>query len=259
MTPVTITLLNFCVRRDTKTILHRINVPLVEDDGGALIGLVGPNGAGKSTLLEVLAGVLNPSAGGVFLGPGEKNLMDLPVHERAQIISYLPQTRPLYWAMRVVDVVRLGRYAFGGNLAETTSRADEAVSEAIKQVGLTGFEERSVHQLSGGEQARVHLARALAARTPILLADEPIAALDPAFQFDVMKILKSRAREGRHVVAALHDLRLAAQFCNRIIMIDQGTIVAHGMPSDVLTPPRLEEVFRISGQWTDGRLDLSAL
>ncbi|MEM1192507.1 MAG: ABC transporter ATP-binding protein [Pseudomonadota bacterium] len=259
MTEVTISLRAISMIREGKTILDRIELPLINANDGGLIGLVGPNGAGKSTLLDILAGVLQPTHGVVELGRENQAVAHGDAEARAQLISYLPQTRPVHWAMRVRDVVRLGRYAFGGHLNDDVPCTDDPVLEAIAQVGLTGFEDRPVHQLSGGECARVHLARALAARTPIMLADEPIAGLDPAFQFEVMATLKAYANPHRHVIAALHDLRLAAAFCDRIIMINDGRIVAQGKPKEVLSRQRLRDIFRIDGQWTDGDLDLRAL
>ncbi|MDD2867802.1 ABC transporter ATP-binding protein [Neomegalonema sp.] len=207
---------------------------------GECLGLVGPNGAGKSTLIR--------AALGVDAAQGFNSLTRLPPGPRALKAAWLPQGREVAWPMPVRDLVALGRLphlARGTALPPGDARIVEGV---LKRLGLEGFAERSVMELSGGELARVLLARALAQETPLILADEPAAGLDPAYQMEVMGLLADLAAQGRGVLVTCHDLGLAARFCSRIAVIEAGRIVADGPPAEVLTPELLERVFRISAR-----------
>jgi len=208
---------------------------------GEFIGLAGPNGAGKSTLLKALAGVIPHDGGAVHINGVAAP--DLHLRERARLVSYLPQARPVYWAMPAREIVALGRFAYGaGKLDEPGA---QAVERAMEQTGIRHLAARAVTELSGGELARVHMARALASEAQILLADEPTAALDPAHQLSLMTILKARAERGALVIAALHDLPLAARFCSRIIVLSDGHIAADDTPAKALTAALLRDVFHI--------------
>jgi iron complex transport system ATP-binding protein len=213
---------------------------------GLLTVIVGPNGAGKTTLLRALAGLLRPDRGRVWVGPSRLDAM--PPRERARTLAYLPQNGTLAWPVPVESVVALGRMPHGEAVAALPENGRRAVAAAIAAVGLNGFEDRSAAELSGGERARVLLARAFAIEAPVLLADEPVAALDPRHQFLVLDVLKGRAQAGANIVAVMHDLALAARFADRIALLDGGRLVADGAPREVLTPGRLAEVFRIEAQ-----------
>ncbi|PQA88597.1 ABC transporter ATP-binding protein [Hyphococcus luteus] len=224
---------------------------------GEFIGLIGPNGAGKSTLLRTAAGLLPVEAGTRRLAGAA--METLSPRERARALSYLPQTRPLYWAMPVRSLVALGRFAWGNPLTED-ARDAEAVDCALAACGAGHLADRPASELSGGELSRVHLARALAGETPLLLADEPAAALDPAHQLSVMQLLRAKAEEGKAVIAALHDLTLAARYCTRIVMVHEGGVAADGAPKDVLTDDQLQQVFRIRARFdAEGGLAIHAL
>lgn len=224
---------------------------------GEFIGLIGPNGAGKSTLLKTAAGLLPVENGTRRLGGAA--METLSPKERARLLSYLPQTRPLYWAMPVRSLVALGRFAWGNPLTED-ARDAEVVDRALAACGAGHLADRLASELSGGELSRVHLARALAGETPLLLADEPAVALDPAHQLSVMQLLRTKAGEGKAVIAALHDLTLAARYCTRIMMVHDGRIAADGAPRDVLTDDLLQRVFRISARFdAEGGLAIHAL
>ncbi|WP_375202169.1 ABC transporter ATP-binding protein [Hyphococcus sp.] len=210
---------------------------------GEFIGLVGPNGAGKSTLLRVAAGLQKPSAGSCRIDGAPANKLSAP--ERAQRLSWLPQAREVAWAMTAREIVALGRFAWGAAQRENAEDT-AAVTQALQEAGAAGFADRLVHTLSGGELARVHLARLLAGRTPIILADEPVAALDPAHQISVMTLLRAKANEGRTVIAALHELPLAARYCTRLVVLNTGSIVADGVPQDVLTHALMRDVFGVN-------------
>jgi len=208
-----------------------------------LVGVIGPNGAGKSTLARLLAGLV-PAAGGRVLLDG--GLLDSVGRQRlAQTIAFLPQGAGPALPLRVGRLVALGRLPHRGPFARATAADRAAVARAIARADLEGVVDRPVDQLSGGERARALLARALAVEAPALIADEPLAALDPGHQMDVMALLKAEAGQGRLVVVILHDLHLAARWCDRLVLIDRGRLVADGRPAAVLTARRLAEVYGI--------------
>ena len=210
---------------------------------GEFIALIGPNGCGKSTLLKTLCGVISPRSGRITVG--DKNLRDLSLKERAKSIAYIAQSREAMPLMRVEDIVRLGRAPYRGGLGRLTAQDETAIASALAHTQSDKFKTRRFDSLSGGEQARILLARALAVDAPILLADEPIAALDPFYQLSMMEIFKAEAASGKIVIAALHDLSLAAQFADRIWMMHQGRIIADGSPDEVLEAENLKTVFGI--------------
>ena len=164
---------------------------------------------------------------------------------RARRIAYLPQIGGMSWPLAVRDVVALGRLPHGEAPDRLSPDGALAVAAAIAAVGLAGFEARPVTELSGGERARALLARALATEAPVLLVDEPVAALDPRHQLLVLDVLRRRARAGAVVIAVMHDLALASRFADRIVLLDRGRAVAAGAPEAVLTAGRLEAVFGI--------------
>lgn len=200
---------------------------------GEFVGLLGPNGAGKTSLMRGALGLL-PHEGG-------SSLAALPPNARAKAVAWLPQARTVAWPVSVETLVALGRTPHLTGRPGPTDRA--AVDRALDRMGLESYRHRDATALSGGEQARVLIARALAQETPLLMADEPIAGLDPAAQIRTMEVFARLAREGHGVVAALHDLGLAARFCTRLVMLARGQKVADGAPEDVLTEINLHTVF----------------
>jgi iron complex transport system ATP-binding protein len=239
------------VRLGYRTVLAGLDV-LIEP--GALTIVVGPNGAGKTTLLRALAGLLPVASGTIALGT--RALRSLSASERARTIAYLPQGGGIAWPIPVWSVVALGRMPHGEHSADLPEHGEAAVAAAIAAAGLQGFEARSATELSGGERARVLLARALATEAPILLADEPVAALDPRHQLLVLDTLRQKARSGTTVVAVMHDLPLAARLADRILVMRDGRIEADGAPPVVLTPAQLAASFGIEANVTyqDGTL-----
>ena len=213
--------------------------------GGELVGLIGPNGAGKSTLLRAILGITEKSAGDILLDG--KDFLALPGSERARAVAFLPQERRVEWRLPAHDIVMLGRYPHQTGFGGPTPEDRAAVDRALEAVDGNGLRDRPVAVLSGGERTRILLARALAVEAPLLLVDEPIAALDPYHQLHVMEILRERARNGCGVLAVIHDLALAERFMDRLVLMDSGRIVADAAPASVLTPERLATVYRIAG------------
>jgi len=224
----------------TRTILDDVSLRLKP---GELVALIGPNGAGKSTLLRVGLGLLDADSGDVHLDGAP--IASLAAVARARRIAYLPQVRPLAWPLRVGAVVALGRFAYGAPLQAPKGADADAIRRAISTCRLEALIDRSTDTLSGGELARVHIARALAAETPLLLADEPAASLDPLHAFETMSILKAFSRNHGGALVTLHDLSLAARFADRVVLLDEGRLLADGPPGDVLTPALLARAFGV--------------
>jgi iron complex transport system ATP-binding protein len=226
--------------RDDRAILDEVDIRL---NRGEMLGLIGPNGAGKSTLLRLLAGVLQPDTGQLLLNG--KPIETLSRRERAQRIAYLPQLNQIAWPLSVERLVELGRIPH----LEPWQRpgpADRVIIErVIVQTDLLALRQRRFDTLSGGEQARVLLARALVTEPEILLADEPTAALDPAHQLDLMQLLCGHCEAGQSVIVVLHDLTLAAHFCHRLQLLFEGATLAEGLPEDVLDEDNLADAYAI--------------
>ena len=224
-----------------RAILHDIALTVRE---GEFAVIVGPNGAGKTTLLRAAAGLV-PARGDLIVGGDDVRHVSLA--ERARRVAYLPQGQEFYWPLAVSDVVGLGRLPLGRG-ASLSAADREAVARAMAATGVTDYAERPVTTLSGGERARVAIARVLATEAPVILADEPTAALDPRYQLIVLDILRQRAAAGGAVLAALHDIGLAARRATRVIVLDGGRIVADGPPRQVLTKQRLAATFGVNAQ-----------
>ena len=238
---VDITFNNFSLEVGSSTLLSNINLTL---GGNEFVALIGPNGAGKSTLIRSALTLHHPTSGTVTINGVDASMMS-PI-ERARAISYLPQSSPLAWPVKVVDVVALGRFAYGASLASLEGDNKCAVEKALKACGLTAFTNKEIETLSGGEQARVHFARALVADTPCLFADEPIAGLDPYHQFKILKLIKDYVTTGGSALVVLHDIALASRFADRIIWMKDGMVTADGSPNETVTPERLEMVYSVS-------------
>jgi iron complex transport system ATP-binding protein len=214
------------------------NVDL-EIAGGSVIGVIGPNGAGKSTLLRALAGLI-PCHGDVSLNGVP--ITRLSLSALARMRAYLGQDSDIHWPLTVRATVGLGRYPHHDALATS---GVEAVNRALHAANVAHFADRPVTELSGGERARVMLARVLATEAGIIIADEPAAQLDPRHHWQALTVLKGAAANGAVVVMALHDLTAAARMCDRVLVMHGGKMQAFGSPSDVLTPDLLERVFGV--------------
>lgn len=211
---------------------------------GEFVGLIGPNGAGKSTLLRAIAGLLSVEGQALLAG---RRLSDLTASERALVLSYVPQEHEIAWPVPVETLVGLGRTPHRSGFAPLSARDRQAVRAAMERMDVARFAARPATALSGGEKARVLIARALAQETPLVLADEPAAGLDPAYQIALMRLFRDLAGEGRGVIASMHDLGLAARWCTRLILLSEGEIAADGSPAEVLTPQNLQSIYGVNG------------
>jgi iron complex transport system ATP-binding protein len=226
--------------RDDRVILDEVDINLSR---GEMLGLIGPNGAGKSTLLRLLAGVLQPDAGRISLDG--KPFESLARRERARRIAYLPQLNQVAWPLSVERLVELGRLPHLETWQHPGPTDRAIIERVIVQTDLLALRQRRFDTLSGGEQARVLLARALVTEPDILLADEPVAALDPAHQLDVMQLLSDHCEAGQSVIVVLHELTLAAHFCHRLQLLLEGATLAEGTPDEVLDEDNLADAYAI--------------
>lgn len=221
------------VIRRARPVLSQVDLTL---DRHELVGLIGANGAGKSTLMEAALGLL-PAASGFA------NLAAMNANERARHAAYLPQSRDIAWPVSVQDLIALGRLPWPGSGHTNADRA--AIDAAIARLDLDRYRKRTAMRLSGGEQSRVLIARALAQQTPLLLADEPIAGLDPAQQLACMRLFRELATEGHGVLVSIHDLGLAARFCTRLVLLHEGRVIADGSADQVLCDTMMAQAFGI--------------
>lgn len=229
-----LTLTDFGVARGKRDILRGINLTVGPRE---LVGIIGPNGAGKTTLMRAALGLIDRT--------GHSSVAALTPRARGRAVAWMPQSREIAWPVAVETLVMLGRTPHLG-AGQRPSNADlAAVARAMRRMDLDAFRGRTATRLSGGEQARVLIARALAQETPLLMADEPIAGLDPAHQLATMQSFADLTHEGHSVIVSLHDLGLAARYCTRLIVLDKGGIAADGPPLDVLTEGLVRRVFGI--------------
>ncbi len=203
---------------------------------GEMAGLIGPNGAGKTSLMRALAGI-TPGPGAVMIGA--EPLSAIPPRLRPARLAYMPAVRRIDWPMPVRDVVALG-------LPDDAPNVTAAVHQALAATDSLGFADTPIDQLSTGERARVLLARAIVGQPACLLLDEPVANLDPYYQLHIMALLRQRTDQGAAVLIAIHDLGLARRMCDRLLLIDEGRIIASGTPDEVLTPDNLSRAFRVA-------------
>ena len=210
---------------------------------GELVVIIGENGAGKSSLMRALAGYV-PLSNGQCRIDG-RVLHQLKARDRARLIAWLPQSVPIAWPIHVRDAVALGRFAHGAAPHRLCEPDRLAIDQALSDCELVALAQRSTATLSGGELARVHIARALASQAPILLADEPVAALDPRHQLAIMRLIRASVDAGRSAIVVLHDLGLAARFADRIVGMKQGSIMVDDKPGQVMTPPMIQALFGI--------------
>ncbi len=225
-----------------RLVLHNIDLSV---EGGEMVGLLGPNGSGKTTLLKLASGILKPAQGEIRLN-GD-NLSSLSRKSIAHNVAAVPQQFHIPFAFTTGEVVMLGRTPFLKALAEESEADRRLVSNALELVGISELAERRFDELSGGERQKVILAMALAQQPKLLLLDEPTVHLDIAHQMEILELVRGlNARQGLTVIAAMHDLNLAALYFDRLVLLKEGRVWADGAPNQVLTEDRISEVFSAS-------------
>jgi iron complex transport system ATP-binding protein len=235
-------------------VLDRVHFDLM---CGETVGLIGPNGAGKSTLIRILMGLLTRRSGDlrVLNKPFEK----IGSKYLAREAAYLPQGQEIYWPLSAEKIVSLGRTPFISPWQKLGAEDEDAVRRAMEETDTLRFAGRPVDQLAGGERRLVMIARVLAGNPRIILADEPVAGLDPTHQIQVMELLRTLSAKGRGTVVVLHDLTLAARFCDRVYLMHEGKMMADGPPLMVLSPENLRKSYRIEAQYGHHEKDFYVL
>jgi iron complex transport system ATP-binding protein len=228
------------VRLGGRPVLHGVDLSVTP---GEIVAVIGANGAGKSTLLKALAGLIAPEEGSVAIG--SRSLAELDRRALGRELAYLPQERAVHWPLTVRRIVALGRLPFRARVAGPSAEDQASVDAAMAAMDVTAFADRPATELSGGERARVLLARALAQRPRFLVADEPTTGLDPAHGLELFAQFVRMAAERRAVIVALHDLTLAARYCHRVLLLKDGAALAQGSPRDVLTPSLLARAYGV--------------
>ncbi len=229
------------IRFGHRPILREVDLSVAP---GQMVGLIGPNGAGKTTLLRALCGLLTPNTGTVALNGAP--LQQVPTGIRARTMAYLPQAAESHWQVSVATLVALGRLPHQSRWGGLSDADRQAVRKAMHACDVAHLHDRTIDQISGGERARVMLARALAVAPDLLLADEPVAGLDLAHQLDVMERLRELTHTGASVLVVLHDLSLAARYCHRLVLLHQGRVAAEGKPDTVLTADTLADCYGVT-------------
>ena len=231
---------NISVRFGRTIVLKGVNFAA---RNGEMVGLIGPNGSGKTTLLRALANLQALHAGSVHYDG--RTAHDFGANELARRVAYLAQGGAVHWSLRAETLVSLGRLPHRRPFQGLSAADKLAISKAMLTADVGSFRNRTMAQISGGERMRVLLARALAVEADSLLTDEPIAALDPLHQLRVMELLRSIAHRGCSVTVVLHDISLAARFCDRLVLLADGSVVAEGPPELVLTDQHIVDVYGI--------------
>lgn len=234
----------------TRSNRHLVNQVSLQVGNGELVGLIGPNGAGKSTLLNLLAGLVPCDQGTVTLN--NINIARMKAAERSRLMAWVAQSGPVNWPLTVERIITLGRRPHMGAWQRLTSKDKQAIETAILATDCDALRSQDATTLSGGERTRMLLARALAAQPDVLLADEPIAALDLKHQLQTMKVLQKFALGDGGCLVVLHDLSLAARYCDRLYLMHDGQIVAEGKPMQVLSRQNLKEVYGVEVDISDG-------
>ena len=224
-----------------RSVLSHVSLDI---DRGSVVGLLGPNGSGKTTLLRMMAGVLSPHSGGVFLD--DRPVANMPRRDLARRVAVVPQETRATFDFTAIEMVLMGRYPHLGPFELEGAEDLEIARQAMRATGTTTLEHRLFATLSGGEKQRVIIAGALAQASDILLLDEPTAALDLRYQFEIIDVLKTlNAERATTIVMSTHDLNLAAAICQRVILIQDGRVLAHGPTVDALTSDNIRALYDI--------------
>lgn len=234
------------LRYEQRTISSNLSLSIPD---GAFTVIVGPNACGKSTLLRALARLLAPAAGQVLLD--QRPIGEFPAREVARQLGLLPQSATAPDGITVADLVARGRYPHQSFLRQWSKTDEQAVQQAMVATGVAELAERPLNELSGGQRQRVWIAMVLAQQTPILLLDEPTTYLDIAHQIELLDLLADLNRQGRTVVAVLHDLNQACRYATHLVAMKDGAIVASGAPAQIFTEALVEQVFGLASMIID--------
>ena len=231
--------INFSYNQDT--VLHSISMNV---SPGEFIGVIGPNGSGKSTLLKLLGGVLKPDSGQLYLKG--KNYLDYQQKQLAQSITWVPQEHPMVFPFKVSEIVLMGRHPYLSAFTFEGEEDIEIARSAMERTQTIRFAQRNFNEISGGEKQRVVIAAAIAQEPKLMILDEPTSALDIKYQIQILNILKQLNEDkNMTVILAMHDLHLAAKFCSRLILLEDGKIFQDGKTKEVLQKEHIEKVYGV--------------
>ena len=239
-TPQAISTQDLTYEVEGKTLLEGVDF---QAQRGQLVGLIGPNGAGKTTLLRTISGILRCRRGSVRLEGSD--MMALSPRDVAATLALVPQIAPYTYGFTSIELVLMGRYPHLGRFQIEGREDDRIARDAMRLTETEQFADRTLDTLSGGERQRVFVARALAQQPRILLMDEPTANLDVLHQLKVLDLVRQLVDEGLTAVAAIHDLNMAARYCDRLVLLNSGRVVAEGPPDEVLTTETIESAFGV--------------
>ena len=238
--PQAISAQNLTYEVEGKTLLDGVDL---QAERGQLVGLIGPNGAGKTTLLRTISGILRYREGAIHLEGSD--LKSMSPKDAAANLALVPQIAPYTYGFTSMELVLMGRYPHLGRFQIEGREDDRIAREAMRLTEIEQFADRTLDTLSGGERQRVFVARALAQQPRILLMDEPTANLDVLHQLKVLDLVRQLVDDGLTAVAAIHDLNMAARYCDKLVLLSGGQVLAEGLPSEVLTPETIESAFGV--------------
>ena len=225
---------------EAQTLLDSVNL---RADRGQLVGIIGPNGAGKSTFLRAISGILRYQAGAVYMEG--RDLSSISTKDIAAGLALVPQIAPYTQGFTSLELVLMGRYPHLGRFQIEGKADDRIAKDAMRLTETEQFADRTLDTLSGGERQRVFVSRALAQQPRILLLDEPISNLDVLHQLKVLDLVRGLVDDGLTAVAAIHDLQMAARYCDRLVLLQNGRVLAEGPPDAVLSPEIIESAFGV--------------
>lgn len=236
-----LTINNLTFSYDKISVLKDINFHV---SSGKFISILGPNGSGKTTLLKNICGLLKPNEGTILLH--DKEISNLNKKDFAKVISVVHQYNNIGFSFSVFDTVLMGRFPYINKFKGETKKDIKIVEEAMQNTGVWNLRNKDIREISGGERQRVMIARALVQEPELLVLDEPISNLDVKFQISILNLCKKLNEEkGLTIITTLHDINLAAQYSDSILLLDKGQIAAQGKPKNVLTPKNIEDVYEV--------------
>ncbi|MYB49803.1 MAG: heme ABC transporter ATP-binding protein [Dehalococcoidia bacterium] len=238
--PQAISAQNLTYEVEGKTLLDGVDL---QAERGQLVGLIGPNGAGKTTLLRTISGILRYRQGSIHLEGSD--LMSMSPKDAAATLALVPQIAPYTYGFTSMELVLMGRYPHLGRFQIEGREDDRIAREAMRLTEIEQFADRTLDTLSGGERQRVFVARALTQQPRILLMDEPTANLDVLHQLKVLDLVRQLVDDGLTAVAAIHDLNMAARYCDKLVLLSGGRVLAEGPPNEVLAPETIESAFGV--------------